>query len=252
MKWTLPLIIFLSTQSCSYLKTARKAIFDEEEPPKQKVVPKAQYDELMRKYDEANRDNITSNDTIKNNDAYANIEKGSPPLEKIKMTGSSSNGDLVETVDVFSDSSVGDSSAAAGRAQSKGKREYKAAPNVMPLSSGKVSSEQVKNEIVLFRKAQSLFDKKDYDNALRIFQTLENSPLAQVRVRAKFNIGNILLIQNEYDLALQVFEEIIHHYAFSGVVIPTLRNIIICADKLKLESKKVKYQSVLVDIFEQG
>ncbi len=247
----LPLLfVALFSSSCSYLKSARRMIFNEEEPPKQKVVPKAQYDELMRKYEQATKDSKATGTTIENPDAYSNIKDENPPLEKIQMNNSGENSDLVETVDVFKESKSPEEDSNMN--SPSGKVVYKAAPNVIALSDKAVSSEQVKNEIILFRKGLSYMNQNNLDGAMRIFQTLENSSIAQVRVRAKYKIGEILQQQKEYDLALQVYEELINHYAFSGMVIPTLKNLILCSEKLNLKDKKAKYQSILVDIFEQG
>ncbi len=242
-------IVLIALSSCSLIESTRKSLLEEDDPQPQKVVPKGQYDELMQKYEETNRSQNINNDTIKNNDAYGSIKNDNPPLEKIKM-GAVANEDLVETVDVFSGTDENPNKVVVESPNSV-KKKYVPQPNVIPVSGQTVDSDQARNEIVLFRKAMGFRAKNDNDNALRIFQTLENSPLAQIRVRAKYQIGEILFTQNEYDLAMQIYEEIIHHYAFSGVVIPALAKLVVCYEKLNIKDKKAKYQSILVDIFER-
>lgn len=71
-------------------------------------------------------------------------------------------------------------------------------------------------------------------------------------MRAKLQIGELLMKQNQYDLALQSFEDIIQKYAQSGVVIDALRNAAICGDKLGLANKRDQYSSMLKDVFEMN
>jgi TolA-binding protein len=73
--------------------------------------------------------------------------------------------------------------------------------------------------------------------------------MLQIRVRSKFQIAEILFTQNEFDLASQVFEDIVKNYAFSGLVIDSLKRLVTCSEKLNLNDKAVKYQSMLSDIF---
>ena len=77
----------------------------------------------------------------------------------------------------------------------------------------------------------------------------KNTGDAQVRVRAKYFIGEILFIQEEYDLAMQVFEEIINQHAFSAVIIKSLDRLVECSKKLGLSKKERRYFSILKDIF---
>ena len=79
---------------------------------------------------------------------------------------------------------------------------------------------------------------------------LEKSPVKQLMVWSKYLIGEILFKQNEFDLAMQVFEEIINKHAFSGLVIKSLGRLIVCSEKLKLTKKKEQYYSLLHDFFE--
>ena len=63
-------------------------------------------------------------------------------------------------------------------------------------------------------------------------------------------MGEILLQQGEFDLALQSFEVVITKLAYSGVVLEALRNAAICCEKLGLTQKKDQYLSLLKDVFQ--
>ena len=101
----------------------------------------------------------------------------------------------------------------------------------------------------LTQAKQYLFNNK-LDAALQIFKDLENSKHKQVKVRAQFFIGEVLFKQGEYDLAMQVFEDIINKYAFSGIILKTLGRLVVCSDKLRLKKKYDLYYSILHDFFE--
>ena len=60
----------------------------------------------------------------------------------------------------------------------------------------------------------------------------------------------MLLEKGQYDLALQVFEDIINKNAHSGVVLGALKHAQLCAEKLGIQNKKDQYTSMLVDVFE--
>ena len=93
-------------------------------------------------------------------------------------------------------------------------------------------------------------EQKQTEKAMILLKELEGSPVRQIKVRAKLNIGNLLFDQKEYDLALQKYEEIIGQYAFSGLVLEALTKIIDCSEKLGLQEKRKRYYSILHDFFE--
>jgi TolA-binding protein len=65
-------------------------------------------------------------------------------------------------------------------------------------------------------------------------------------------LGDLLFNQGEYDLALQVYEEVIKKYAFSAYVLKALGKLVACCEKLKLPEKGAKYYSLLHDFFESA
>lgn len=151
---------------------------------------------------------------------------------------------LAETVDVFA-------SPSAPKDPKTGPKELinpidKSAIIIDPITS----SMGVEDQIQELQKATDLVQKNMLDKALMILKALENSDNIQIKVRSKFWIGEILFKQGEYDLSMQIFEEIVSHYAFSGIVIKTLGRLIVCSDKLKLKKKYDLYYSILHDFFE--
>jgi TolA-binding protein len=229
-------------QSCAWITSKRSLFGDDEEEAKNSspaMVPKSQYDQLLSKYQglvkegrQGNRESIQAEE-ISKKDPSQIIEE----LGQVKNTG-----ELAETVDVFD--RTGNSSSP--NSQQRGARS---------LSLGKggsqYSPELVEDHIAKIRKIESLVAQNKLEASLNLLKEVENSPIRQVAVRAKFFLGEIMFIQGEYDLSMQVYEEIIHKHAFSGLVLKTLGRLIVCSEKLKLESKRGEYYSVLHDFFEE-
>ena len=213
--------------SCSLVETTRKSLLGDASPrnkksQKVKWVSKAQYDDLMikyknisSKYEKLKEDRITSSKAFNQLDELA-----------------SSKAD--ETVDVFGDKGI-------------------AAP-MKPMPAKKVSPDiyidKVEQELIYFKKAVAYYDNGKSDEALKMFQALEKSSHKQIKVRSKIYIGNTYFGKKRFDLALQVYEDIIKNNAYSGKVIPALRNAAISSGKLGLNEKKAQYESILRDFFE--
>ncbi|MEX1099609.1 MAG: tetratricopeptide repeat protein, partial [Bacteriovoracaceae bacterium] len=138
-----------------------------------------------------------------------------------------------ETVDVFAKDGLADQASASA-----------------PVPPKNLNQDEISQELEYFRKAAALKANGKVDEALKIFQYLERSSTEQVRVRAREHIGDIYMQKGQYDLALQVFEKMIRHDAFSGIVLTALERAVEASEKLNLEQKKAKYQSILKDFFE--
>lgn len=225
----------LSMTSCSWISSKRSLFGDEtveneaeRRSGKLQSVPKEQYEQLQKKY----------------NELLAKTEKSLPqetvaPEDIVnQLSQAKENSDLVETVDVFG------SDMSKTKVNSIDKRAIVAPVDVPPS--------EIESQIVKLERAQVLTAQNKFDQSLTILKSLESSNVRQVKVRAKYEIGELLFIQGEYDLAMQVFEEIIHREAFSGVVLKVLGRLIVCSEKLKLNKKKQKYYSILHDFFEQA
>ncbi len=237
--------------SCSWIGSKRSLFGsdDNEESEEQSAlpsVPRSQFDSLNKKYEkllkerqmekvEGSQASQMMNQMESRGDSSLIISD----LEKVK------NSDLAETVDVFAQNN-----------NLKSKKSHQGQGVSMPLSfKGGLkyqSPAMVEEHIDKIRKAESLVSANKFDSALSMIKELEKSPIRQIVVRAKFLLGEVLFKQGEYDLSMQVFEEVLEQYAFSGLVIKTLGRLIVCSDKLKISAKQEKYYSILHDFFEQG
>jgi TolA-binding protein len=203
------------------------------------MVPKAQYDALMTKYLELEK-KLTppaAAATPQAEDLVSEIEKtAAKDNETIEAKNT-----LMETVDVF---------------------DSKTATVVNPSLPGKLSldvesdqtlgsnSGAIENEIADLKKGMGLAGAGKFDQAIKILQSLsKTSSNKQIQVRAKFGTGEVFLAQKEYDLALQVYEDIINHNVYSGLVLNALKRAVTCSEKLNLTDKKTRYESLLKDVF---
>ncbi len=184
---------------------------------KRKSVPREQYDELLVKYEELSK-------------KYENLKDGksssaSSLIDEIQNTPKTSANVETETVDIF---------APAGN---------------QAVASTASLPQDIESELSLYRKGLML-KNSNAGEATKIFQQLENSNTPSVQVRAKFQIGEMLYSKQQYDLALQVFDDIITKEAHSGVVLDALKYAAVCSDKLGVAQKRDQYTSLLKDIFE--
>lgn len=184
------------------------------------TVPREQYQQLLTKYETL----------LKERQQEAQPMPSDPSTLVDDLNGVSLKPQLAETVDVF------------------GQTQNHDAPIGMAPTAN--SDNQVEDQIRKLQEAQMMVSKNQMDGALKILRTLDKSPVSQVRVRAKVSMGDMLLAQGEYDLAMQMYEDVIHHEAFSGSVLKVLGKLIVCTEKLKLDKKKAQYYSLLHDFFE--
>ncbi|MDC1174603.1 hypothetical protein OAT67_04390 [Bacteriovoracaceae bacterium] len=230
----------LLSSSCSWISSRRSLFGDSEDEQKKKEaapVSRAEYESLLKKYNSLQKSQrIEQAQTPSDvNNMLNNMESGNQEklLSELKDVSPQSDSPLAETVDVFA------------KTQS---------PAPMSLSKGAstLNPDLVEGQIEQIRKASALINENKLDAGLKIVKGLEGSSVRQIAVRAKFLLGEILFKQGEYDLSMQIFEEVLTKHAFSGVVIKTLGRLIVCAEKLKVDEKKEKYYSILHDFFEQG
>ena len=225
------IVVSMALVGCSSL-SERKSLFGarKSEDPKTQLVSKAQYDQLLKKYEELLQK------TTKNQDV-ATTElsvKGDTPADIVEnLSKGSQRSELTETVDLFG-------TMAKAKSLSRKKQVEIKAP---------LTTLNIENQIISLRKAWKYVDANKFNKAMGILKGLEDSNNGQVRVRAKYLIGEIFYKQGNYDLAMQVFEEVIHTQAFSGVILDALRRLTICSEKLKLPKKKELYFSMLHDFF---
>ncbi len=229
------LVSLLNLGGCAWLQSRQSLFGNEESTPEQKpvatTVPKDQYDQLLKKY-EALQTRIQTNEARVENEAMMGTlddQTGEALLGDLQKAGS---GELAETVDVFSQSNSANSSSKA------------------VVNSDDYSSVDVEAQIRNLQTAEQLVSQNKFDESLNLLKPLERSPVRQIRVRARYLVGESLFKQGDFDLSMQIFEEIIEKEAFSGTVIKALGRLIVCSEKLKLEKKKERYYSLLHDFFE--
>jgi hypothetical protein len=227
LKLLIPLIALISLNSCSWFRDLERSLVDDNgKAPrgKSRTVPRAQYDQLLVKYEELSKKYEQLKETPPTSQGSLADELQKTQSENFATP--SSNADA-ETVNVFPDSAAAVAAASA--------------------SPSSVSGD-IEGQLGLYRKGLSLKNTNPGE-ATKIFQQLENQGIPSVKVRAKYQIGEILLSSGQYDLSLQVFEEIINKHADSGVVLDALTSAISASDKLGVTAKKDQYSSMLNDVF---
>lgn len=238
------LLVILFSSSCSWLKNRRSLFGDDEEGEKTdkpatadaKMVPKEQYDQLLKRYQQLQQNPSNDNQKSESNpDLYQGKEQQDivDALNKLE-----NKGELAETVDVFGTNGVANKATAANTV------------TTAVISNEDFSADKIEAQIKELRKAYILLSQKKFDATLQTIKPLENSSIKQIKVRAKFILGELMFVQGEYDLAMQIYEEILQKMSFSGVVIKSLGRLIVCSEKLKLTKKQEQYYSILHDFFE--
>lgn len=229
--------------SCAEL-SSRQSLFggaDSEEKKKtvSSTVPREQYDQLLKKYDELMKEKKVA--MIKSQ-AYDSQETLTPADQAL------SKEQLVDNV-VSQLSNLKEDKQLSMTVGKVAKSESRSKPII---AKTEYNEEIVESHMFKIRKADKLQKQNKFDSALILIKELEKSPVRQIEVRAKYLLGEILFKQGEYDLAMQVYEEILTKYAYSGLVIKSLGRLIVCSDKLKQTAKQEKYYSFLHDFFEEG
>jgi TolA-binding protein len=224
----LPLVLLaLLISSCSWLESMERQLVGEDEKPKKGTVArkdtrssvtKAEYDELLSRYEELNRQYQALKDG-RASDPLVTELRDAPMLTNQGIE----NGPRVETVDAFS--------GAAATA---------------PLDIG-----DVEGQLNRYRQAQAMRATNPTE-AMKSFQELASSAVPAIRARAQLQMGEVLMQQGEFDLALQAFEGVISRMSYSGVVLDALRNAAVCSEKLGQTQKKTQYLSLLKDVFQIG
>lgn len=210
------LALIALTTSCSWYRDLERSMVEEDEQKAKRssrMVPREKYDQLLVKYEELSK-------------KYEALQSGGVEQSSLlnELQARPAVGDT-ETVDVFA--------------------------TARPAANADLSSlsQDIETQLALYRKGVSL-KASNTGEATKIFQQLETYGVPAIKARAKLEIGELLLGKQQYDLALQVFEEVISKHAHSGVVLEALRFAVICSDKIGVINKKEQYASMLNDVFE--
>ena|SRR5690554_230725 len=216
----LSLLSLTLISSCAWYKNLERSLVEDDirQAKKKQVVPREKYEELLVKYEELS----------KKYDALTTSETKSSLVDEIQATKTPS-----ETIDLFGTPPV----------------EQKPSPAPVAASSVVTAPQGLEDEVSLYRRGVIL-RQTNPGEATKVFQQLELKSAPAIKVRAKQQIGEMLFEKKQYDLALQVFEDIISNFSHSGVVLEALKFSVICADKLGIHNKKEQYASILNDVFE--
>jgi len=244
----------LLLSSCSSLYLHRNQTVDSalsEGAYSGQTVPKEQYDELARKY----QDLLAQSKVLAKNESapIAPEQKPTPvdPLAQKKpevaQTTTLDPSELVNKIDTAIPDAVSDTpNVQAAETHSTSGPAIPTSMGVQTVNN----TDEIDDQIIRLREATELINANKFENALIILKELETSKEKQIVVRSKMMLGDLLFNQGEFDLASQVYEEIISKYAFSGLVLKALGKLIVCSEKLKQPERQAKYYSLLHDFFE--
>lgn len=225
MKYSLiPLASLLLVSSCAWYRDLERSLVEDDEKQakrSQRAVPREQYDQLLVKYEELSKKYEQLKEQPKNSQGNLVDELQKTQSENFAQTSSNVE---TETVNLF----PGDT--------------QNAAPATIEVPA------DIESQLSLYRRGLAL-KASNPGEATKIFQQLENQAISPVKSRAKFQIGEMLLGRGQYDLALQVFEDIINKNAESGVVLDALKYAVVASEKLGATAKRDQYASMLNDVF---
>lgn len=220
----IPMVALLTLNACSWYRDLERSLVEDDEKKmrRSKTVSREQYDQLLVKYEELSKkyEQLKENPN-KQPSLVDELQKSSSE----NFANTSSN---VETVDAF------------------GAAAPEAAAATAPVAD---VSADIESQLNLYRRGVAV-KASNPGEATKIFQQLENQGSPAIKARSKLQMGELLLSKGQYDLALQVFEDIINKNAHSGVVLDALRFAVVCSDKLGIQNKKDQYSSMLNDVFE--
>lgn len=250
LRLSLILFCLFSLSSCSWFST-KESLFGDEG---QQTVPKEEFDRLLQKYEALKKHKTLEEASINASQEMTDlnaIEKDSEEIvRRLKRVNSNNRPPREATVSPIASTPR----AKQPRAQRPSITQSSQAPIEIKaqVRSSDYPSELVEEHIKKVRQAESFVVQNKFSEALKLIKELEVSPVRQISVRAKFLLGETFFRQGEYDLAMQVYEEILKKHSFSGLVIKSLGRLIVCSEKLNIPQKKEKYYSILHDFFEQG
>lgn len=236
-------IICFTLSSCSLFE-GRSLLGGDDAKEKKKSVTVAEYEALQKKYENLNKkyQMLAAAEAIKEDDASLEDEVIDESMDLKKKLKMATNSDDIKIKKDQNPMSTPMNSLKTAKA-TKG-------TDIVIRREEPLNEAEVEKEIDTLRRANMLIGKNRFNEALSKLRTIEKSKSKQIQIRAKFLMGDILFKQNEYDLAMQIFEEIITKDSFSGVVLKTLGRLIACSNKLQLKQKEEQYSSILYDFFE--
>jgi hypothetical protein len=238
LKHTFPIAaLFLLCTSCSWYRSLERSLVEDDVKQSKKTqgrsrsVPREQYDQLLVKYEELTK-------------KYESLKEGKPEhslVDELQNTQTENFARTSPNVETETVNLLPNDPAATP------------VPTPAPTATDTTTivsvPADVESQLSLYRQGLTL-KSSNPGEATKIFQELDAKGDPNVSVRAKLQVGELLFSRQQYDLALQVFEDIITKSAHSSVVLDALKFAEVCADKLGLGAKKEQYHSMLNDVFE--
>lgn len=222
MKTLIPVATLLLLSSCAWYRDLERSLVEDDKKQaakRSRTVPREQYDQLLVKYEELSK-----------------------KYEQLKEKPAGSTDSLVDELNRTQGENFAQSSMNVET------ETVNLFPVTAPSSVAVEVPADIESQLSLYRRGLAL-KATNPGEATKIFQQLETKAIPSVKVRAKYQIGEMLLGRGQYDLALQVFEDIINKHADSGVVLDALRGAVMASDKLGITNKKDQYASMLNDVF---
>ncbi len=217
-------VVLSAFSGCAWMERQTQKIVDGQreivkEELQKEVVPRAQYEELLNKYQELQKSALADSDYATN-----------PMASKIQDAE-------METVDVFS-------------SQDKKSDSTKPIQQIDTAPSGAELPEYaIEGQVGDFQKALEQFRAGQWEKARPTLLSKVDSPVLQIAVRANFYLGETAFAQKKMDEAKGYFEKVVTTYAFSGLVVPSLERLVIIYRTLGQKESAEKYDSILRDVF---
>jgi tetratricopeptide (TPR) repeat protein len=223
LKYLIPAMasVLLLNSSCSWYRNMERSLIsdDEKQAKKSRTVSREQYDQLLVKYEELSK-----------------------KYEQLKENPNANQPSLVDELQ----NTQGENFA---RPSANVDTETVSIQPGQPVVVAAEAPADLESQLSLYRRGLALKASNPAE-ATKIFQQLESQSEPVVKVRARLQVGELLFSKQQYDLALQVFEDIINKNSSSGVVLEALKYAAVCSEKLGIQNKKDQYTSMLNDVFE--
>lgn len=211
--------VFMSVFSCGLIKRTRESLLGKPKPSEYQEKPshvsREEYEKLMGKYEELNKQNQMAKD-----DPYKAREAG--VHEIIGDLNAANENNQFETAEL-------------------GTSEAPLAIQIETPELG-ASSKTIELEIQNWKEGLNSFRANDFLKAAVIFKGLTTSSVIQIRSRALYYSAVIKFINKEYDKALPLFEGVVNGFSSSIVSVKALKYAERCAEALGDKGRSIKYR----------
>ena len=103
---------------------------------------------------------------------------------------------------------------------------------------------RVSKDLNLLYQAYDKFNQKKFGDVIILLKELEASQVFQVRAQAKYLFGITMFEQGEFDLAMQIFEDVMVKMRSSVFGLLSLNKLLACTERLGLKKKNEYYTQI--------